>query len=353
MRTKGLYIHIPFCDAICVYCDFVKMVRSDNTKHNYMVRLIEHVRAFDFADVDTIYIGGGTPTSVAHDDLMALLQSLPRVKEVTLEANPEHINDGWLDALVTTPVTRISLGVQSFNDALLTALNRTHTAAQARHAIACIQQRDLRLSIDLIYNLPDQTMADIAYDAAQLAGIDHVSWYSLILEPHTLHYTKYLRGDYTPSTNDDVMMEWIMQHMQTLGYRQYETSNYTKTDVSHHNMHYWQADDVAAIGLGATGTTATERYVVTRDLIDYLASPTQPVTWLTRDRQEEMVLVGFRLLEGIETARFEDEFGVSMKQAYPALATVIAQGLLEETPTHIRPTQKGVLLNTEILIQLL
>ena len=353
MKTKGLYIHIPFCDAICVYCDFVKMVRSDDTKHAYMMQLLRHLEQVDFSDVDTIYIGGGTPTSVALGDLLALLQRLPQVKEVTLEANPEHINETLLDALESTPVTRLSLGVQTFRDDILQALNRTHTAAQARQAIHLIQARRFRLSIDLIYNLPQQTIDDVLRDATELDGIEHVSWYSLILEPNTMHYVKYLRGEYVPNTKDDVMMETIMATMASLGFRQYEVSNYTRGDVSHHNMHYWQADDVAAIGLGATGTADGMRYQITRDLTTFLSSPHPVATTEPRDHMNEVIMVGFRLFDGIDKASFAEVFGQSMEQAYPKLRTVIDQGLVEETATHVRPTPKGIMLNNEILIQLL
>lgn len=353
MKTKGLYIHIPFCDAICVYCDFVKMVRSPQTKHDYMVHLLTHVAAFDFTNVDTIYIGGGTPSSIDLDDLEALLRLLPAVKEITLEANPEHINERFLTRIIPTNVTRISLGVQSFNDSLLTALNRTHSAAQAKRAIQLIQATTLRLSIDLIYNLPNQTMADVLYDATCLDNIEHVSWYSLILEPNTMHYTRFLRGTYQPSTNDDVMMEQIILSMQELGYRQYEISNFTKGEISHHNMHYWHADDVAAIGLGATGTTTTHRYRVTRDLLTFLASDTQPVTTEARELEAEVVMVGLRVLEGIDKTDYLNRFGHSLHSVYPNIDAIIEQGLLEETATHLRPTPKGVMLNNEILIQLL
>ena len=353
MKTKGLYIHIPFCDAICVYCDFVKMVRSPQTKHDYMVHLMTHVQAFDFTNVDTVYIGGGTPSSVDIEDLVALLQLLPSVKEITLEANPEHITQAFLDEITTTNVTRVSLGVQSFNDQLLTALNRTHSAAQAKRAIKLIQATPLRLSIDLIYNLPNQTMDDVLYDASCLSDIEHVSWYSLILEPNTMHYTRFLRGEYQPSTNDDVMMEQIMSTMQQLGYRQYEISNFTKGDISHHNMHYWHGDEVAAIGLGATGTTATTRYRVTRDLSTFLSSETQPVTTEERELETEVLMVGLRVLDGIDKAEYVSRFGHTLHSVYPNIPAIIAQGLLEETPTHLRPTEKGVMLNNEILIQLL
>jgi oxygen-independent coproporphyrinogen-3 oxidase len=353
MKTKGLYIHIPFCDAICVYCDFVKMVRSPQTKHDYMVHLLTHVQAFDFTDVDTVYIGGGTPSSVDLNDLMALLQLLPAVKEITLEANPEHITQLFLDHITTTNVTRISLGVLSFNDSLLKALNRTHSAAQAKRAIELIQATSLRLSIDLIFNLPNQTMDDVLYDATCLTNVEHVSWYSLILEPNTLHYTRFLRGEYQPSTNDDVMMEQIMTTMNQLGYRQYEISNFTKGEISYHNMHYWHADDVAAIGLGATGTTATHRYRVTRDLSTFLSSTTQPVTTEERELEAEVVMVGLRVLDGIDKTDYFNRFGHTLHSVYPNIAAIIGQGLLEETPTHLRPTAKGVMLNNEILIQLL
>jgi oxygen-independent coproporphyrinogen-3 oxidase len=141
--------------------------------------------------------------------------------------------------------------------------------------------------------------------------------------------------------------------MQERGYRQYEISNFTKGEISHHNMHYWQGDDVAAIGLGATGTTTTQRYRVTRDLSTYMASPTQPVTTEPRELETEVLMVGMRLLDGIDKAVYAARFGHTLHSVYPNLASIVAQGLLEETATHIRPTQKGVMLNNEILIQLL
>jgi oxygen-independent coproporphyrinogen-3 oxidase len=329
------------------------MVRSDDTKHAYMTTLLGHVKKVDWQHVDTVYIGGGTPSSVALDDLLALLTQLPPVKEVTLEANPEHVSEAFLDALEATPVTRISLGVQTFKDDILKALNRTHTAAQARLAIQRILARRFRLSIDLIYNLPHQTLADVLADSEELDGIEHVSWYSLILEPNTLHYVKYLRGEYTPNTKDDVMMEAVMTRMQELGFRHYEVSNYTKAEISYHNMHYWQADEVAAIGLGATGTTAKMRYQITRDIKTFLNEANIIASEEPRDVMNEVVMVGLRLLDGLDKQAFEARFGQTLRDAYPAISKVITQGLLAENDTHIYPTQKGIMLNNEILIQLL
>jgi len=329
------------------------MVRSDDTKHAYMTTLIEQLQQVDFTNVDTVYIGGGTPSSVAIDDLIALLTLLPKVKEVTLEANPEHVSEAFLDALEATPVTRISLGVQTFKDDILTALNRTHSAAQARLAIQRILARRFRLSIDLIYNLPNQTLEDVLADSEELDGIEHVSWYSLILEPNTLHYVKYLRGEYTPNTKDDVMMEAVMKRMRELGYRHYEISNYTKGEISYHNMHYWQADEVAAIGLGATGTTSSMRYQITRDIQTFLHETNVIASEEPRDLMNEVIMVGFRVVEGIDKQDFNVRFGQSIHDAYPAIAKVKNQGLLEENETHIYPTQKGIMLNNEILIQLL
>lgn len=352
MRTKGLYIHIPFCDAICAYCDFVKMVRSEATKKRYMEKLTHDLQTIDFTDIDTIYIGGGTPTSVPLNVLLPFLQQLPKVKEVTLEANPDHITDALLDALASTSVNRISLGVQTFDDTVLQELGRTHTAEVARHAIQKIQQRPLRLSIDLIYNLPGQTLEGVKRDFNEIQDLEHVSWYSLILEPNTLHYTKYLQGSYQPNDQDDVMMDWIMQHMKQAGFTQYEISNYTKGEMSYHNMHYWQADDVAAIGLGATGTTSTMRYRITKDIERYLSSSDMPRYEEERNLAEEIVLVGLRTAQGIDELEYEARTGEPFSARY-SVAKLLREGYLTQEGTRIQPTAKGMMLNTTMLLELL
>jgi oxygen-independent coproporphyrinogen III oxidase len=352
MRTRGLYIHIPFCDAICAYCDFVKMVRSDETKKRYMEKLTHDLGTIDFTDIDTVYIGGGTPTSVSLDLLIPFLQLLPTVKEVTLEANPDHITNQLLDALETTPVNRISLGVQTFDDAILQELGRTHSADVARHAISLIKNRPFRLSIDLIYNLPAQTLEGVKRDFNEIQDLDHISWYSLILEPNTMHYTKYLKGDYQPNDQDDEMMTWIMQHMKQAGFTQYEISNYTKSDISYHNMHYWQADDVAAIGLGATGTTSSMRYRNTKDIERYIASK-EPVRYEeARNLPEEMVLVGLRTAQGIDLEEYQARTNESFVSRYN-VEKLVAEGYLTQDGSRIKPTEKGMMLNTNVLLELL
>ena len=352
MRTRGLYIHIPFCDAICAYCDFVKMVRSNDTKQRYMEKLTHDLETIDFTDIDTIYIGGGTPTSVSLDQLIPFLQLLPKVKEVTLEANPDHISNQLLDALETTPINRISLGVQTFDDAILKELGRTHSADVARHAISLIKKRPFRLSIDLIYNLPDQTLEDVKCDFNEIQDLDHISWYSLILEPNTMHYTKYLKGDYQPNDQDDEMMSWIMDHMKQAGFMQYEVSNYTKSDISYHNMHYWQADDVAAIGLGATGTTSSMRYRITKDIERYITSK-EPVRYEeARNLPEEIVLVGLRTAQGIDLGEYEDRTNETFSTRYNIIK-LVEEGYLIQDGSRIKPTDKGMMLNTNVLLELL
>jgi oxygen-independent coproporphyrinogen III oxidase len=352
MRTKGLYIHIPFCDAICAYCDFVKMVRSDKTKQRYMDKLTTDLTTIDFTDVDTIYIGGGTPSSISLEILIPFLQRLPKVKEVTFEANPDHITDALLDALETTPVNRISLGVQTFDDAILQELGRTHSAEVARHAISLIKKRPFRLSIDLIYNLPGQTLDGVKRDFNEIQEVDHISWYSLILEPNTLHYTKYLKGTYQPNDQDDEMMAWIMQHMKQAGFTQYEISNYTKGEISYHNMHYWQADDVAAIGLGATGTTSEMRYRNTKDIERYIES-NAPIRYEeARNLPEELVLVGLRTAQGIDLDEYQARTNESFQARYN-IDKLVDEGYLTQEGTRIKPTAKGMMLNTNVLLELL
>ena len=368
--TLGLYIHIPFCKAKCAYCDFYSLAHSEEKMDAYTAALLRHLeevapRAAGM-QVDTVYFGGGTPSYLGAARLCRILQTVlrrydvARDAEITLEANPASAGD-WkeLRRLRRAGFTRLSLGVQSTDDALLRRIGRVHTYEQVQQAVkAARQAKFTNLSLDLIYGLPGQTMEDwqrTLADAVAL-GPEHLSCYGLKLEEGTPLWQQ--RQTLT-LPDDDAQADMYLYTVAALGemgYEQYEISNFAKPGkASRHNLKYWNMEEYAGFGPGAHSDFGGVRYGYVRDIDSYIAgklvlSESENDSTLARDY--EYVMLSLRTAAGIDRQTFEKRY----RQRFQPMETLFEQyekaGLALPTEGGWRLTPKGFLVSNSIIAAL-
>ncbi len=365
----ALYIHWPFCLAKCPYCDFNSHVRDAIPQARFAAALRAEL-AWEAArlgrrPLGSIFFGGGTPSLMQPDTAAALIADARRLfdpapdLEITLEANPTSVEAGRLAAFREAGVNRASLGVQSLEDESLRRLGRQHSAAQAIAALETARRIFPRLSFDLIYARPGQTLAAwrAELDRALALAADHLSLYQLTIEPGTAFEAQHRRGELTLPDEDAAaaLYEATAEAAAAHGLRQYEVSNYaTPGSESRHNLAYWRYGDYAGIGPGAHGRLAFgPRLLATR-------RHRAPEPWAERverqghgstaeeaiapaDRAREMLLMGLRLHEGIDAARFARRTGLALADALDAdvLAQAVETGYVVHTPGRLTATAEG------------
>ena len=366
----GLYIHIPFCKAKCAYCDFYSLAHSEEKMDAYMAALLRHLeevapRAAGM-QVDTVYFGGGTPSYLGAARLCRILQTVlrrydvARDAEITLEANPDSAGD-WkeLRKLRRAGFNRLSLGVQSTDDALMRRIGRIHTYEQVQQAVTAARKAKFTdLSLDLIYGLPGQTMEDwqrTLADAVAL-GPEHLSCYGLKLEEGTPLWQQ--RQTLT-LPDDDAQADMYLYTVAALGemgYEQYEISNFAKSGKeSRHNLKYWRMEEYAGFGPGAHSDFGGVRYGYVRDIDSYIAgrlvlSESENDSTLARDY--EYVMLSLRTAAGIDRQTFEKRY----RQRFQPMETLFEQyekaGLASRTEGGWRLTPKGFLVSNSIIAAL-
>ena len=366
----GLYIHIPFCKAKCAYCDFYSLAHSEEKMDAYMAALLRHLeevapRAAGM-QVDTVYFGGGTPSYLGAARLCRILQTVlrrydvARDAEITLEANPDSAGD-WkeLRRLRRAGFNRLSLGVQSTDDALLRRIGRVHTYEQVQQAVmAARKAKFTNLSLDLIYGLPGQTMEDwqrTLADAVAL-GPEHLSCYGLKLEEGTPLWQQ--RQTLT-LPDDDAQADMYLYTVAALGemgYEQYEISNFAKPGkASRHNLKYWRMEEYAGFGPGAHSDFGGVRYGYVRDIDSYIAGRlvlSESETDSTLARDYEYVMLSLRTAAGIDRQTFEKRY----RQRFQPMETLFEQyekaSLASRTEGGWRLTPRGFLVSNSIIAAL-
>ena len=360
----GLYIHIPFCKAKCAYCDFYSLAHSEEKMDAYTAALLRHLeevapRAAGM-QVDTVYFGGGTPSYLGASRLARLLQAVQRRynvvrdAEITLEANPDSAGD-WkaLRTLRRAGFNRLSLGVQSTDDALLRRIGRVHTYEQVQQAVmAARKAKFTNLSLDLIYGLPGQTMEDwqrTLADAVAL-GPEHLSCYGLKLEEGTPLWQQ--RQTLT-LPDDDAQADMYLSAVGLLarqGYEQYEISNFCRPGrASRHNSRYWTLAEYLGFGPGAHSDFGGERFALARDLDAYLAGHTvysERSAPSARERETERVMLALRTTRGVAADTLPEA-------ARRILRNCEAHGLAHLSGGFYALTPRGFLVSNAILVDLL
>ena len=312
---RSVYIHIPFCNSICSYCDFCKFLHSDTWASAYLDMLSKEIDdIYEDDTVKTIYVGGGTPSALSEENLNKLFKIIEKFKkdkdlEFTFECNINDINPDLLLVLKDNNVNRISIGVESFNKNMLKFLNRKHDKKQVFKNIELCKRYDFdNINVDLIYALPIENMSILKSDISNILklGVDHISTYSLIIEEHTMLYNKGIKP--ISEDLDYKMYKYICKRLRRKGYNHYEVSNFAKKDKeSKHNLTYWNNEEYYGFGLGATGYINNMRYENTRNFNKYLGGNFR-FNELLVSSQEEMeneLILGLRKLEGINIEKFK------------------------------------------------
>ena len=360
MRSLGLYIHIPFCKAKCIYCDFYSLPRAEGQMDAYVSALTAQLAAWRerTADctVDTVYFGGGTPSYLGPDRLCRLLDAVfqsYRVApgaEITLEANPDSAQDiSALRQLHDAGFDRLSLGMQSADDAELRRIGRVHTHAQTVRAVENARAAGFdNLSLDLIYGLPEQTMT--RWQANLDAALAHLSCYGLKVEEGTPLFAQ--RERFT-LPDDDAQADMYLSAVGLLarqGYEQYEISNFCRPGrASRHNSRYWTLAEYLGFGPGAHSDSGGERFALARDLDAYLAGHTvysERSAPSARERETERVMLALRTTRGVAADTLPEA-------ARRILRNCEAHGLAHLSGGFYALTPRGFLVSNAILVDLL
>ncbi|MSO36338.1 MAG: radical SAM family heme chaperone HemW [Acidobacteria bacterium] len=369
----GLYLHIPFCAAICNYCNFNRGLHDDGLRRRYVDALVADIRrhAAPRVAADTIFFGGGTPSLLEPGEVAAILTAcresfaLATDAEVTLEANPESSTAEMLDGVRAAGVNRLSFGVQSFHDAELKRLGRLHTAATARAAVALARAAGFdNLSLDLMMWLPGQRPADwlASVDALIDVGPDHASLYLLEIYPNAPLKDEMARGGWSVAPDDDAaeMYEDGLGRLDRAGYEQYEISNVARpaTRRARHNLKYWQEGEWIGFGCGAHSTYGGERWRTLNSTAEYVQRMAAGASvqldrrqLAPQERLEEALFMGLRLVDGLDLPLMRERHGVDIWTRYGQdLAPFVQAGLLVHEPDRrLALTRAGMLLANEVM----
>lgn len=382
LAPTSLYIHVPFCQAKCQYCDFVSYIGQEARQLDYFDALFNELRAQaaylekrgELVPLRTLYFGGGTPTYVPTEaitrvvDLVRSLWGFEDNPEITVEANPGSADSEGLAMLYRAGVNRLSVGLQSSRDHLLRRIGRIHKLDDFLLSIAAAKQAGFEnISVDLMIGLPGQTMDDVIDSVSLLLSLDlkNVSFYSLIIEEGTPFYAQQQAGQMDDLPNEDTereMYEAARALLGEAGFHHYEVSNSGLPGYEgRHNLVYWQGEQYAACGLAAAAYLGGTRYLNTDDLEEYIQIYGDGETEAFRavvqadviDRDEEMLeffLLGFRLLDGLDLEAFRRRFGEEPPaRVLHSLAKLEEAGLIEsqageraDRREHYRLTRHGI-----------
>ena len=366
-KPTSAYVHIPFCTQICYYCDFSKVFIKNQPVDSYLEHLLEEFRSYDIQKLRTLYIGGGTPTALSAPQLEVLLDGLTKnldlsvLEELTIEANPGDLDADKIAVLKQSPVNRVSLGVQTFDDKMLKKIGRSHLEKDIYENIDRLKLAGFdNISIDLIYALPGQTMDQVKKNVAKAISLDipHMSLYSLILENHTVFMNRMRRGK-LPLPKEELeaeMFEYIIAELERSGFEHYEISNFSKPGFeSRHNLMYWDNAEYYGIGAGASGYVNGVRYKNHGPIRHYLNAVEAGNARITeehlsqREQMEEEMFLGLRKKSGVSMARFEEKFGRSFDGLYGGIIRdLVQQGLMQIDGDRVRMTKRGLFLGDTV-----
>jgi oxygen-independent coproporphyrinogen III oxidase len=370
---KSIYIHVPFCEQICHYCDFNKFFLENQPVDEYIDLTIEEmkhtVKKYPQTNaVETIYVGGGTPTSLTTDQLQRLLEAVPKHfhlaadVEWTVEVNPGSAGADKFAMMRRAGVNRLSIGAQTFDPVLLKAINRDHQPDQVEETVRLALEAGIEnLSIDLMFGLPEQTMEqwkDTLQKAVSLP-ITHISAYSLKIEPKTVFYQMMNKGKLKlPEQELEAdMYAFMLKFLKENEFDAYEISNFARRGaVSRHNLAYWNNDEYYGIGAGAHSYVEGRRIRNHGPLPKYMKAvrekelPYLEVHEVTfSEKMEEEMFMGLRKRLGVSKERFENRYGRTVQEAFPGVTEDLKRaGWLYETPEHFMLTDEGLLLGNEV-----
>ncbi|MEW4370659.1 radical SAM family heme chaperone HemW [Paenibacillus kandeliae] len=370
---RAIYVHIPFCTNKCFYCDFNSYVLKDQPVMDYL-RALDREMEYTVQQtppgvIDTIFVGGGTPTVLKNEEMEYFLQSLRRHFpnwaediEFTMEANPGTTDADKLAIMKAGGVNRVSFGVQAFQNELLTGIGRIHNTDDVYRSLENARKVGLNnLSIDLMFGLPNQTLEMLAYSVERALELDlpHYSIYSLKVEENTLFHTLFQKNQLPlPDEESELNMYLLlMDKMKQAGYEQYEISNFAKPGYgSRHNMTYWRNEDYYGLGAGAHGYVHGKRHINIKGVNPYNEAaatrlPRLDASEIDRDEaMEDYMMVGLRMLEGVSKERFARQFnGEQLDDVFRVqLDKLLKNDLLQPTEDGYRLSEKGLLFGNDV-----
>lgn len=361
MMPRALYVHVPFCQTICPYCDFLKVIYRDDYGNKYLQSFKEDLLLLQ--KFDSIYVGGGTPSTLKSqqfDKLLKMLGShLENDGQLCVELNPETMDNDKILSLVRNKVNRVSIGVQSFQNHITSTLGRKHNAEMVINLINTIKSYGINdISCDLIYGVNGQTIEDLKLDLEILTNtlkINHISTYALQIEDHTM-----FKINNTPSLSDDEMADmydYIVKYLRNKGFNRYEVSNFARPGYeSRHNLVYWHDEQYVGIGPGASGYEGKIRYDNSKNITNYLNGIKKRNEHILSNNEEEFeyIMLNLRLEEGLNFDRYTNRFGKIFLHSYDKELNILKnKGLVIIDDTHIRVSDHGFYLLNEVLSTLL
>lgn len=384
MKKKlEIYVHIPFCAKKCAYCDFLSFPAGRGVQERYVDCLIEEIRQFELAgdyQVSSVFLGGGTPSILPGEDIAGILDVIKErfphweslEPEITVECNPGTLTKEKLACYKRAGVNRLSIGLQSAQDAELAALGRIHSYERFLESFFLAREAGFtNINVDLMSALPGQSpesWRDTLRRVCRLSP-EHISAYSLIIEEGTPFYEVYHEDARRRENGDEPeclpseeierqMYEETKQILEKYGYGRYEISNYAKEGCAcRHNIGYWNRTDYIGFGLGASSLQNPLRYRNTSVLGDYLEGDfsKKELLVLTKDNQiEETMFLGLRMTEGVSLQEFEERFSCPAKVVYgKQIRDLEEKGLLMEKNGRVMLTEKGVDVSNRVLTEFL
>lgn len=376
MENAGLYIHIPFCISKCSYCDFASVPLNDTvTKYiSFLLKELEmKANILEDNNIDTIFIGGGTPSAIETIHIGNILSvvnktfAVAKDAEVTIEINPGTLDEFKASAYKSFGINRISMGIQSFDDSLLSGLGRIHKGEDAINTIKILRAAGFNnINGDFIFGQPDQTLESFLNDLriASEIGLTHISMYGLIVEDGTL-MKKWLDDGKVKLPDEELEREMYHQGIRQLlmdNYSQYEISNFSiKGMECRHNIGYWRLKPYIGAGLAAHSCIDSKRFWNTSNFIKYFEKlgrdedPLEGEESLDPEmRASEYIILGLRMNEGVDLVQFENKFGFDAKKRFNnVIDKHVKGGLLTDSNTNLRLTQRGMDLSNIVEIDFL
>lgn len=350
---NGIYVHIPFCNSICSYCDFPKQIAKEELKEAYLDHLLLELSSYEKQEwfkewtnkTETVYIGGGTPNSLTFVQLERLFKALEpyllNSKENTIEVNPELLTAEYVQLFKKYKINRVSIGVQSFDSTLLKLIRRNHTEEIVNHALKLLRREGItNINIDMMYGLPFQTMKQLKEDVKKVIGlkVPHISYYSLILEEKTILSYQMKHTQISLPDDDSVvdMANYLTKKLKMRQFKHYEISNYAKKGYeSIHNLGYWNCEEYIGIGASACGYHHNMRIQNDSSLQKYFDGIKTETIISDTEKKQEFMMLGFRKLEGIEIKEYYKRFKTYPKDDFD-IDLLYKKDLIEERNGFIR-----------------
>lgn len=359
---KAVYVHIPFCNQICSYCDFPKVLHIDSFVEEYLFSLKKEIEeSYDGERITSIYIGGGTPSSLTKKErikLFRILEIFNRTPdcEYTFEINPQDIDEALLDDIVAGGVNRVSIGVQSFEPSLQTVLERELDYKDLENKLNLIRKRGIKnINLDLMYAIPGEKISHLKKDISRLIKLEptHISTYSLILEDHTK--LKIEGAEYISEDVDYKMYETICDKLKKQGFIHYEVSNFALEGYeSRHNLNYWNNGEYYGFGMGASGYKDAFRYENTKNIHEYIKQNFRASEALMthKEQMDNEIMLGLRKIKGIDINEFYNKYGQNIQDVYPIKELIKTKELVYQNGFVFVHPSKIYLMN-EILVKLI